>query len=86
MIIILKGIITGLIFFYIAYISKKEAEYGNLFFSKWLLWLGFISLTFSTGILYLLLSGQVKEELSEYIASALLIISFGGGGVASILE
>ena len=84
--IILKGIIIGLIFFYIAYITKKEAKYGKLFFGRWVLWLGFICLTFSIGMLYILLSGQVKDELGEYIAIGLLIISFGGAGVASILE
>jgi len=84
--IILKAIIIGLIFFYIAYITKKETEYGKLFFSKWVLWLGVICLTFSIGMLYILLSGQVKDELGEYIAIISLIISFGGAGIASILE
>ena len=84
--IILKIVITSLIFFYIAYVTKKEAEYGKLFFSKWILWLGFICLAFSIGMFYVLLSGQIKDELGEYIAISSLIIFFGGAGVASVLE
>ena len=83
---ILKIVVTGLIFFYIAFITRKEAEFGNLFFSKWVLYLGFICLVLSLGMLYILLSGQVRDEFSQYFSIGLLIISFGGAGIASILE
>ena len=73
---ILKAIITIAIFSYIGYITHKESKKGKLFYSKWIVWLGIICLIFLLIILYALITGQVKNELKEYIAIITLFLFF----------
>ena len=84
--IIIKALVFGAIFAYIGYSINKESVTGKLFFSKWMVWLGIACLSFALFMLYALLSGQVRDEIGQYIAIGLLIIFFGMGAIASFLE
>jgi hypothetical protein len=83
---LIKGLISGAIFFYIARVIQKDSIEGKLFYSNWMLWLGLVCLSFVLLMIYLVATGNVRDELGQYISLFLLIVSFGVAGIACILE
>ena len=84
--LILKGLIFAVVFIYIGHIIKKEAVNGKLFYSNWIVWLGMFSLGFVLIMLYALFTGQVRDEIGQYLSIGILILSFGMGSIACFLE
>ena len=86
MAIFIKTLLSVAVFSYIGYIVQKESIGGKLFYSKWILILGFLSSIFVVVPIYVVMTGQTDGNTGTYIAIAFLIIGFGISSFACFAE
>ena len=86
MVLVLKGILLGLVYFLIGYFNRKNSKKGKLFFGKWILFLGAGCLMMAILPFYAIYNGLIQDKLSEYVASVLLVISFASFSLTCLLE
>ena len=78
---ILKGILAGIVFWFIHQSIKRNSIKGKLFFGQWMLWLGIACTIMAIAPIYSYMLGN-----KDYGGIILVFIMFGMFALASFLE